>query len=81
MPGLYRLFTGMMVKKMKAVGMEGFQEQLAMAKDLGVHLYACSTSMEMMGIKKEDLLDGVTMLGAAAFLDMGADSDMQLFLG
>lgn len=81
MPGMFRLFTGMMVKKMKGIGIDGFQEQLAMAKDLGVHLYACNTSMEMMNIKKEDLIDGVTILGAAAFLDIGADSDMQLFLG
>jgi peroxiredoxin family protein len=81
MPGMFRLFTGMMIKKMKGIGIDGFQEQLAMAKDLGVHLYACNTSMEMMGIKKEDLIDGVTILGAAAFLDIGADSDMQLFLG
>ncbi|MCG7845255.1 MAG: DsrE/DsrF/DrsH-like family protein, partial [Methanomassiliicoccales archaeon] len=81
MPGIWRLFTGMMAKKMKAIGIDGFQEQLAMAKDLGVHLYACNTSMEMMGVKKEELIDGVTILGAAAFLDIGADSDMQLFLG
>jgi len=81
MGGLYRLFTGMMVKKMKGIGIDSFQEQLEMAKDLGVHLYACNTSMEMMGVKKEDLIEGVTILGAAAFLDISADSDMQLFLG
>ena len=81
MGGLYRLFTGMMVKKMKNIGIDSYQEQLEMARDLGVHLYACNTSMEMMGVKKEDLIDGVTILGAAAFLDISADSDMQLFLG
>jgi peroxiredoxin family protein len=81
MPGMYRLFTGMMVKKMKGIGIEGYQEQLAMAKDLGIHLYACGTSMEMMGVKKEDLIDGVTVLGAAAFLNVGMDSEMQLFIG
>jgi peroxiredoxin family protein len=81
MGGMYRLFTGMMVKKMKKIGIDSYQEQLEMARDLGVHLYACNTSMEMMGIKKEDLIDGVTILGAAAFLDISADSDMQLFIG
>jgi peroxiredoxin family protein len=81
LPGMMRLFTGMMIKKMKGIGMEGYQEQMAMAKELGVKIYACSTSMEMMGIKKEDLVDGITVLGAAAFLDIGADSDMQLFIG
>jgi len=52
-----------------------------MAKELGVKLYACSTSMEMMGIKKEDLIDGITILGAAAFLNIATDADMQLFIG
>ena len=81
MPGMYRFFTGMMKNKMKGIGIEGFQEQLEMAKELGIKIYACSTSMEMMGIKKEDLVDGITVLGAAAFLDIGTDSDMQLFIG
>jgi len=81
MPGMYRFFTGMMRKKMKGIGIEGYKEQLDMAKDLGVKLYACSTSMEMMGIKKEDLIDGVTVLGAAAFLNIGVESEMQLFIG
>jgi peroxiredoxin family protein len=81
MPGIYRFFTGMMIKKMKGIGLEGFKEQLDMAKDLGVKLYACSTSMEIMGIKKEDLIDDVTVLGAAAFLNIGVESEMQLFIG
>jgi len=81
LPGMMRFFTGMMVKKMKGIGMDGYQEQLEMAKELGIKIYACSTSMEMMGIKKEDLVDGITVLGAAAFLDIGTDSDMQLFIG
>jgi len=34
-----------------------------------------------MGIKKEDLIDGITVLGAAAFLNIATDSDMQLFIG
>ncbi|HQN75670.1 MAG TPA: DsrE/DsrF/DrsH-like family protein [Methanomassiliicoccales archaeon] len=81
LPGMLRFFTGMMVKKMKGIGMEGYQEQLEMAKELGVKIYACSSSMEMMGIKKEDLIDGITVLGAAAFLNMATESDMQLFIG
>ena len=81
MPGMMRLFTGMMIKKMKGIGIDGYQEQMDMAKELGVKIYACNTSMSMMGIKQEDLIDGITVLGAAAFLDIGTDSDMQLFIG
>jgi phosphoenolpyruvate synthase/pyruvate phosphate dikinase len=59
----------------------GVGKLMKMAVELGVHLYACSTSMEMMGVRKEDLTEGVTVLGAAGFLNIAADSDMQFFIG
>jgi predicted peroxiredoxin len=36
--------------------------------------------MGVMGVKKEDLVDGVELLGATAFLDFAADADVQLFI-
>jgi peroxiredoxin family protein len=79
--GMMRLFTGMFIKKMKAVGVENYPAQLAMAVDLGVNIYACSTTMALMKIKKEDMVDGVKVLGAAGFLDIAADGDISLFIG
>jgi peroxiredoxin family protein len=81
LPGLMSLFTGMMEKKMKKVNVPGYQEMLAQAKELGVNFYACSTSMELMGLKKEQLIDGTKVLGASAFLNLAADSKVQLFIG
>lgn len=81
LPGMMRLFTGMFIKKMKKVGVEDYQAQIKMAKELGVNLYACSTTMELMGIKKEDMFDGVKVLGAAAFLGIATDADTSLFIG
>jgi len=81
LPGLMSLFTGMMEKKMKKINMPGYQEMLAQAKDLGVNFYACSTSMELLGMKKEELIDGTKILGASAFLNLAADSKMTLFIG
>ncbi len=44
-------------------------------------IYACTPSMEMFGIKKEDLIPEVDMLaGAATFLDVAADSDVNLLV-
>ncbi len=80
-PGMMRLFTGMFKNKMKAVGVPGYSEQKQMAIEQGVHMYACSTSMSVMGITKEDLTPGTVVLGAAAFLNIAADSDMQFFIG
>ncbi|MGE4274662.1 MAG: DsrE/DsrF/DrsH-like family protein [Candidatus Methanomethylophilaceae archaeon] len=79
--GLYRLATGMFERKMKDVGVGSFNEMLATAQELGVKLYACSTTMGAMGVSKEELIDGVDILGAAAFLDIAADSKVQLFIG
>ncbi len=81
LPGIYRLFTGMFVKKMARGGVENFSQQLETAKELGVSLYACSTSMSLMGITKEEMTDGVEILGASGFLNIAADTDMQYFIG
>ncbi len=79
--GMMRLFTGTFIGRMKAVGIENYPAQLAMALDLGVNIYACSTTMALMRITKEDMVDGVKILGAAGFLDIAADGDISLFIG
>jgi peroxiredoxin family protein len=81
LPGMMRLFTGMIINKMKKLKIPDFEEMKAQATALGVHLYACSTSMTIMNVKKEDLIEGAEILGAAAFLDIAAESDVQLFIG
>ncbi|MFO7263786.1 MAG: sulfur reduction protein DsrE [Bacillaceae bacterium G1] len=53
-------------------------ELLQMAKDLGVRLTACQMSMDLMNVKEEDLIDGIEVAGAAAFLDFAYDADVTL---
>lgn len=79
--GMMRPFTGMIQRKMKKLNIPGFAEMMEQAKDLDVKLYACSTSMTLMGVDKEQLVDGVKILGASAFLDIAADSKVNLFVG
>ncbi|MCR4428648.1 MAG: DsrE/DsrF/DrsH-like family protein [Caldiserica bacterium] len=78
--GMMAPFTGMMISKMKAKNIPGYSELLTQARELGVKLYACSTSMDMMGIKKDDLIEGVEVLGATAFLKIAFESDVTLFI-
>lgn len=79
--GMYRLFTGMFRKRMKKLGIEDFRTMREMAVDLGVNLYACSTTMNMLGLSTDQMVEGTKVLGAAAFLDIAADSEVQLFIG
>ena len=50
------------------------------AIDNGVELIACTMSMDIMGIKMEELIDGVKPGGAAAMLANAEESDMSLFI-
>jgi peroxiredoxin family protein len=57
-------------------------EMLKRLKQSGLFkIYACTPTMEMFGIKKEDLIPEVdSMVGAATFLNIAADSDVNLFI-
>jgi len=81
LPGIYRLFTGMFQKKMKAVGIPSHDEMMKQAMDMGVTFYACTTTMGLMGIKESDLKPGVKVLGAASFLKLANESKTTLFIG
>ena len=82
LPGVMSLGTGMMKGKINSVGVPSLPELLAMCRDTeNVKLYACSTTMAMMDVKKEDLIPEVDeIVGAATFLDLAMDADVQLFI-
>lgn len=56
------------------------EELLTQAQKNGVEFVACNMSMDIMGIKKEELIDGVTIGGVASFLGSAEESDMSLFI-
>jgi len=82
LPGVMRLGTGMMKNKIKGIGVPSLPELLKMTRSMGVtKIYACSTTMEMMDVKKEELIPEVdAIVGATAFLDIALDADIQLFI-
>jgi peroxiredoxin family protein len=41
-------------------------------------MIACQMSMDVMGIKKEDLIDGIEVAGAAAFLEYASNDAIAL---
>lgn len=83
--GLSRMNMGGMGAKMirgimKSKGVSSLEELIDSAKAHGVRLVACQMSMDIMGIHKEELIDGVELGGVSTFLGSGEQSDMSLFI-
>jgi len=80
--GAWRLGTGMMKMMIKRTGMATLPELLEAVMETGkVRLWACTATMDIMMVKKEQLIDGLEgYMGAAGFLDIAADCDVQLFI-
>lgn len=50
------------------------------ALDNGVEFIACQMSMDMMGVSKEELLDGVNIGGVATYMERAEQSNVNLFI-
>ncbi|HPM24507.1 MAG TPA: DsrE/DsrF/DrsH-like family protein, partial [Phycisphaerae bacterium] len=70
-PGMTAFTSWFMRKKIASVGAPPVGEYLQMLVDGGAKLYACKMSVDMMGLKKEDFVDGVIdIVTASDFMDM-----------
>jgi peroxiredoxin family protein len=79
-PGMTAMATWMMKRWMKDANMPTLQELLDICTQSGVELIPCSTTMGVMRIRNEDLMEGLECSGAAAFLDFAAEADVTLFI-
>ncbi|WP_042352370.1 DsrE/DsrF/DrsH-like family protein [Bacillus massiliigorillae] len=65
---------------------EGFQkanvptipELTSMAQEMGVTFIGCQMTMDVMGLTKEDFVDGIEVGGAVTFLEFAKDADVTL---
>jgi peroxiredoxin family protein len=55
-------------------------ELLDMCVESGVKIIACQMTMDVMGIKREDLIDDLEVGGAATFLGYAAESSINMFM-
>ena len=78
LPGMTAVATGMMNSWMKKSNVAKLGELLDMAVEMDVRMIACQMSMDVMGIKKEDLIDGIEVGGAATFLEYASDDAIAL---
>jgi peroxiredoxin family protein len=76
------LMTPIMRMRVKQCGIASLPDLLKAAFETeNVNLYACEATMKLMMVKKEQLIPEVKgYMGAAGFLDIAAESDIQLFI-
>ncbi len=72
--------TVMMKRVMAQKNVYSLPTLMKTAKEAGVRLVACTMSMDVMGITKEELTDGVEFGGVASFLDAADRSRTTLFI-
>lgn len=74
--------TAMMKSLMKKKNVASLEQMLEMAEELGVKIYVCEMSMDLMGFKREEMIDykGLEFCGVAKFLEEASNSRIQLFI-
>lgn len=81
LPGMTSMLTSMMKKKMGKIKMPTIRELIKTAKESGVKFHACSPTLDMMGLKREDLIPEVDdIIGAATYLDLASEDAITLFV-
>ncbi|HNV85794.1 MAG TPA: DsrE/DsrF/DrsH-like family protein [Candidatus Omnitrophota bacterium] len=72
--------TWMIKGIMKKKNVASLPELIETAKKAGVRLVACTMSMDLMGIKKEELVDGIEEGGVAMYLSHAEGGNVNLFI-
>ena len=70
------MIKGIMRKK----HVDALNTLIVKAQQAGVKLVVCGMSMDLMGIKREELIDGITEGGVATFLDSAEQGNVTLFV-
>ncbi len=78
LPGMTAAATMMMNSWMSKAKVAKLSELLDIAVESGVKLIACQMTMDVMGIKKEELMDGLQIGGAATFLEFASRNAITL---
>ena len=70
----------MMRHIMKRKGIDSLESLRQQAIDSGVEFIACQMSMDVMGVKREELLDEATVGGVATYMERAEGANVNLFV-
>ncbi|WP_326911006.1 FAD-dependent oxidoreductase [Sedimentibacter sp. MB31-C6] len=72
--------TAMMKKVMNDKNIDSLQDLVKKAQENGVKMIACTMSMDVMGITKDEIIDGVEFAGVGTYLGDAEESNVNLFI-
>ena len=74
--------TAMMKSLMKKKNVASLEQMIELADDLDVQIFVCEMSMDLMGFKREEMIDysELSFCGVAKFLEEAMHSKIQLFI-
>lgn len=74
------LGTKMMRSRMKSLNIDSLESMIKKAAENGVEMIACQMSMDVMGVKAEELSDNVKIGGVASYLEYAENAGVNLFI-
>jgi peroxiredoxin family protein len=80
LPGVDSMASSMMKGMIKKKGVASIEELRDMALEADVKMIACQMTLDLFEIKKEDLIDGPIIGGAATWVENALKSDINLYI-
>ena len=84
-PMVYYLGTALRIlkpgeaEKIRLGSFPSLAEMLQKTLDMGIDVYVCEASKQMLGLEKVDLIKGVKIVGAATLNDLALEADATMW--
>jgi len=79
-PGVDRAATVMMKNLIKKKGVASIEDLREAAVESDIRMIACQMTLDLFEYKREDLIDGPEIGGAATYIEAASKSDINLFI-
>ncbi|QLQ18020.1 MAG: DsrE/DsrF/DrsH-like family protein [Exiguobacterium profundum] len=80
LPGASALTSSMMKDLIKKKGVASIEELRDLAVEADVNMIACQMTMDLFELKKEDMIPGLTIGGAATWVEAATKCDINLYI-
>lgn len=80
LPGMDKLATTMMKNLIRKKGVASIEDLRSAAVESDVRMIACQMTLDLFELRREDLIEGPELGGAATYIEEATKSDINLFI-